>query len=114
MYETNFREINKKVIDLVINAGSNASMLHDIEFAFYGNPENLEVAKINLLNMGYFEITDQSDRIDDLIVHKKMQLDLDIISNEVMLMLDIAREHGINYDGWSTYPVLDKIEHENH
>lgn len=107
------RELNKKVIDLVTNAGSNVNALHDIEFAFYGNPENLINIKSEILAMGYIEITDQSDNIDDLIVSKKMPLDLDIISDEVLKMIDMAKEFGINYDGWSTYPVLDKAKHEN-
>lgn len=101
----NLREQNKLIIDSLIKVGSNIEKLHGVEFAFYGNVIDLAKLKDYLLSIGFFEVINQSDNPEDLIVSKKMPIEIDLISNEELKMIDLAKEFCVNYDGWSTYPV---------
>lgn len=96
---------NKNIIDMVIGAGADTEKPHIIEFSFYGDISKLGEIKRNLLSLGYIEVLGQSENIDDLTVSRNLSLDIDLISNEELRMIDIAKEFGVSYDGWSTYPV---------
>lgn len=96
-------ENNKQIINALTQAGSMFEKEHLIEMAFFGNWEKMNLLKDKLTIDGYEQILGQTDQM--LVVSKWFKLNLEEMNNLTDKMEILAKEYGVGFDGWSTYPV---------
>ena len=96
-------EENQKIIDFGIQRGDNPEKEHLIELAFLGNWNKMNLLKDKLLKEGYEQVLGQTDTM--LVMSKGFRLNLEEVNNLTDKMEALAKEYGVEFDGWSTYPV---------
>ena len=100
----NQKEASKFILeDMEKMEGPNFIKDHFIELAFYGDWNKMNTLKEVLIKDGYEQILGQTDQM--LIMGKWLKINFDIISILIDEMNSIAKEHGVEFDGWSSYPV---------
>ncbi len=97
------RENNKQIIDALTQAGSKTDKEHPIELAFFGDWKKMNLLKDKLISDGYEQVLGQTDQM--LVVSKWLKLDLNEINNLTDKTEMLAKQFGVGFDGWSTYPV---------
>ncbi|MDM5063083.1 ribonuclease E inhibitor RraB [Aeromonas salmonicida] len=105
-------EINKKIIQALIDAGSDPNKPHPLEHHFNCySPDSLKdlIAKGESLGYRAANIGDNVHEgthywYGDLI--KEAALDIKTINDETSLMLKLANKFSADYDGWGT-PVVE-------
>ena len=106
----NWQEFTEDTIAALLEDGSDPDAEYTIEHHFYDKDfaklENLAVA---LFKLGY-EVTDaeevefedgSSAWVFDAI--REQSLDTDSIVADAIKLEDLAKKHGVEYDGWGTY-----------
>jgi len=105
-------EMNTKTIQALIDAGSDPNKPHPLEHHFYcDNPDSLKALMAKGESLGY-RVANLGDNVHegthywygDLI--KETALNLKVIDEEKSLMLKLAREFDVDYDGWGS-PVVE-------
>lgn len=98
--EYGWQEINNQLVLAQLKQhGSNPEKEHFIEHALVGDPIKLEELKVKLIVEGY-EIIHHND--DWLEVGIRSLPDLYEITGQSYFLMEIAKEHGVEYDGWQT------------
>lgn len=93
-------DFDQSVIDQLVKAGSDFKREHVIEYAFYGEWDRMNKIGATLVPQGYAEDRKQSDKM--LVMTKPLKLTLISIKEEILKMEKLAREYGVEFDGWST------------
>lgn len=90
---------NRKVIDQLVAASSDVSKIHTLDYVFSGSSENIEKLIPLLKERGY-----ENERLDqdtgNLLIDKKMVVDLFEINNETYEVYQICEELDVVCDGW--------------
>jgi regulator of RNase E activity RraB len=93
---------NRRVIQALLEAGSNPERPHPLEHAFRGPPENLKKIAAALEADGFSRMSFEGDF---LVLSKPSPLDLDEISRLTDALEGFSASVGAEYDGWGT-PVV--------
>ncbi|GHF77384.1 ribonuclease E inhibitor RraB [Thalassotalea marina] len=99
-----------ELIDALIEDGTNEEVHHTIEHHFSSvDFDMLEKAAIAAFKMGYDVEEPEEAELEDgskvfaFDIITEQPLEPEIIKDETKLMFDMAKQHGVEYDGWGTY-----------
>ncbi len=95
---------NRRVVDNLLDAGSNPENEHSLEFVFRGEPSRLQKLRDELRQRGYEEI-ESTTPLDPLVMAKKLVLDLERICQEDSKNEELSVEFGVELDGWGAAVV---------
>ena len=103
-------EHTESLISALIEDGSNEEVHHTIEHHFSSADfELLEKAAIAAFKMG-LEIeepeeaeTETGEKVFAFDIITEQALEFDIIMDETKVMFELAKQCGVEYDGWGTY-----------
>jgi regulator of RNase E activity RraB len=96
---------DRRVIQGLLEAGSNPEKPHALEFVFNGDEEGLRQAARNLQKRGYVPLSPPDFSSGQVVMVKKMALDEEAILAESQAHKELAEEYGIEYDGWGAEVV---------
>lgn len=103
-------EHTEQLIQALIDDGTNEDVHHVIEHHFSSDDfERLEKAAINAFKMGFDveepeeAVLETGEKIYAFDIITEQPLDEDIIFTETKSMIELAKVHKIDYDGWGTY-----------
>jgi hypothetical protein len=99
MTEPSDNDVTAQIIDRACAGGLKRGQSYPIEFAFFGDLNQLHQLRTEMLAAGYNEDTPQSD--DMLIVVRPLPFDLDHIRAAKAKMEALAKKYGVTFDGWS-------------
>lgn len=94
---------DQRVIQGLLEAGSDPSKPHALEFVFTGDEQSLRQVAQKLRAQGYAPAP--ADAPGQIIMVKKMLLDEDEIIAESRANRALADEHEVEYDGWGAEVV---------
>ncbi len=95
---------DRRVVDGLIEHGSDPEKTHDLEFTFGGETDALTSTKPALEKRGYTQLS-FDEAANSLVMVKTMTLDVNLIWEESMANLELAKTNTISYDGWGAVPV---------
>lgn len=90
---------DRHVVENLIKNGSDPAKEHELEFVFVGGDVALKQAKQRLLSRGYVAPAGKADA-GQLIMVRKLPLDLNQILQESLANQRLAEEVKVEYDGW--------------
>ncbi len=95
---------DRRVVDSLVEAGSDASKPHSLEFVFRGGAEALRQMQEKLAARGYstLELSPAESR---LIMARSMPLELGAIFQESLSHQQDCQSLGLEYDGWGALVV---------
>lgn len=94
---------DSRVIHSLTEAGTDPEKEHALEFVFQGDPAALDQVRCLLEARNYTSldgVVSKLEKSDEIILVKKMKLDLRAITSESLRLAQLAEEHGVRYDGW--------------
>jgi hypothetical protein len=96
--------MDRRVVDNLVKAGSDASKAHSLEFVFRGTQLALQEMQTVLSGRGYalLEFVPEESR---LIMAHCMPLDVDEIFRESVAHHELCGRLGVEYDGWGALAV---------
>lgn len=101
---------SKRLIDELIEDGSNDEVDHTIEHHFASSDfELLEKAAIAAFKMGYDveepeeAVLETGEKVFAFDIITEQPLDHDILADETEKMYQLAKQCQVDYDGWGTY-----------
>ncbi|WP_050030806.1 DUF695 domain-containing protein [Verrucomicrobium sp. BvORR034] len=91
--------LDRRVVDNLVEAGSDASKLHSLEFTFRGEQSALQEMQTVLATRGYtlLEFSVEESR---LVMAHGMALDVSDIFSESVAHHELCKRLGVEYDGW--------------
>jgi hypothetical protein len=92
-------DVTALMIDQACANGLKRGQSYPIEFAFFGDRDQLDQLRTEMLASGYKEDTSQTDEM--LIVVRPLPFELDHIRSAKAKMLALAIKYGVAFDGWS-------------
>lgn len=95
---------DRRVVDSLIESGSNPSLPHSLEFVFVGAEGKLAELKALLEQRGY-TLIDLDKEEQRLVMAFLTPLDLDAIFTESLYHSKVTEELGLEYDGWGALSV---------
>jgi hypothetical protein len=95
---------DRRVVDNLIKSGSNPSQEHSLDFLFIGDQLRLMRLKQELIARGYVESKSPTPP-RQLLVVKKLPLDLDLIYSQSIENHRLCNELGVQFDGWGAAVV---------
>ncbi len=106
----NWREISEDIVESLLEDGSNPDVLYEVEHHFVSEQfAQLEKAAVAAFNAGFdveepaeLELEDGS-KVWSFDVVVESELDADVIMEDVDKLIAIAKDTGVEYDGWGTY-----------
>ena len=115
----NWQEFTEDTISALLEDGSDPDALYTVEHHFYDNDFNkLEKLAVELFKLGY-EVTDAEEVefedggsawVFDAI--REQSLEIAPIVADAIKLEELAKKHGVEYDGWGTYFEGDEDEFE--
>jgi hypothetical protein len=96
--------LDRRVVDRLIKGGSNPNKEHSLEFVFRGDRSRLQTLRSALVHRGYVEIGSRTPP-DELVMAKRLPLDLGRIYSESVENRRHCEELGIEFDGWGAAVV---------
>ena len=115
----NWQEFTEDTISALLEDGSDPDALYTVEHHFYDNDFNkLEKLAVELFKLGY-EVTDAEEVefedggsawVFDAI--REQSLEIAPIVADAIKLEQLAKKHGVEYDGWGTYFEGDEDEFE--
>ena len=90
---------DRRVVDNLIKNGSDAEKIHELDFVFDGNKEQLEKLKQHLVSNGYINAK-FSKNGNQLEITKKMILDLNNVQEESRSNRFLCSKYGAEFNGW--------------
>jgi regulator of RNase E activity RraB len=96
---------DRDVVQNLIEAGSNPKKAHALEFVFHGQVPELKKMLTALEERGYKTLRGIDAVAEELVVAKKMKLDVDAIYAESLAHQELADAHEAVYDGWGAAVV---------
>ncbi|MBN8420508.1 MAG: DUF695 domain-containing protein [Verrucomicrobia bacterium] len=90
---------DRRVVDHLVEAGSDPSKPHSLEFVFRGEPSGLQQMQVALTAKGYslLELSGEENR---LVMARSMSLDVGEIFRESLSHRRECQRLNIEYDGW--------------
>jgi|SRR5579863_7842221 len=95
---------DQRVVDNLIRSGSNPKREHSLDFLFLGEQARLQRLKQELDVRGYVD-SGSATQPDQLLMVKKLPLDLDLIFSESLENQRLCAEQGVQFDGWGAAVV---------
>lgn len=95
---------DRRMVDNLIQAGSDVSKPHDLEFLFVGETDRLEQMSARLTERGYHLIKLDTEE-KQLTMAKPMLLDVDTIWRESLHHAQASEELELNFKGWESQIV---------
>jgi regulator of RNase E activity RraB len=96
---------DEQVVSNLLEAGSDPEKEHALEFFFEGAPAALKEVEAALLERGYERPAKSDSGPDQLMMVKRMRLELAEIFDESLANQRLAQEHGVECDGWGAEVV---------
>ncbi|MGE3805117.1 MAG: DUF695 domain-containing protein [Gemmataceae bacterium] len=96
---------NNKVVDGLIESGSDPDKDHELEFVFIGEPAGLQLTFSKLLARGYTPAGALDFAAGEIVMVKLMPLDRQAIFDEALAHRQLAEECGVEYSGWGAAVV---------
>ena len=91
---------DRRVVQKLIEAGSDPTKAHELEFVFNGEERGLRLAARDLQGRGYVPQSTLDFASGQVVMVKSMPLDEDAIFGETRIHNSLAEKYGIEYDGW--------------
>lgn len=95
---------DQRTVEQLVEAGSDPSQEHALEFVFFGSGEALAAVARALRERGYTRPAEAPPEEGTLVMVKRLPLDLDAISAESEANDELADAHGADFDGWGAAP----------
>lgn len=95
---------DRRVVDGLIESGSDPAKEHSLEYAFTGQQADLKRLRDALVGRGYSD-QEPSTQSDQLVMVKKLTLDLSQIFAESLENKKLCDEMGVDFDGWGSCVV---------
>jgi regulator of RNase E activity RraB len=95
---------DRRVVDNLIKSGSDPQKEHSLEFVFRGDKAQLKRLAQELTPRGYLEV-DSPESADQIVMAKKLSLDLQHVWSESLENQRLCEEFGVEYDGWGANVV---------
>ena len=95
---------DRRVVDGLIEAGSSPEKEHSLEFVFVGDQSKLQRLRHELGVRGYVDFGSPASP-DQLVMVKKLPLDLGQIYSESLKNRRLSDETGVAFDGWGAAVV---------
>ena len=95
----------QRVIDNLIDSGSNPELPHTLEYCFQGNPQSLKTLIEALTKKGYRLLENQSTEQGQVVLSISMPLNPYEIREESNANEDLAQQLGVILDGWGASVV---------
>ncbi|HTN74330.1 MAG TPA: DUF695 domain-containing protein, partial [Pirellulaceae bacterium] len=93
---------DRNVIDHLLADGSNAEILHTLEFVFTGAAPGLRQLAETLEQNGYAALHPHDFASGTIVLTKALPLDLHLVFEHSLEHLQLADSCGVEYDGWGT------------
>ena len=91
---------DRRVVDSLIESGSDPAKDHQLEFCFCGSDaDNLQTLANQLAEDGYTPVSFDEDSLT-LVMARSMALNVNTIWETSMYLIDLATTHKVEYDGW--------------
>ncbi|WP_395745688.1 DUF695 domain-containing protein [Prosthecobacter sp.] len=90
---------DRRVVDSLVASGSDPEKPHSLEFVFRGTPGGLHQMQNALAARGY-SLLDSSAEESQMIMARRMSLDVGAIFKESLSHHEECKRLGIEYDGW--------------
>jgi hypothetical protein len=90
---------DRRVVDNLIESGSDPSKPHSLEFVFLGQQSGLEQMQATLAARGY-TLVDMSPKESRLVMARSMPLEVGDIFQEGLSHREDCQRLGIEYEGW--------------
>jgi regulator of RNase E activity RraB len=94
---------DQRTVERLVEAGSDPTRVHALEFVFHGSRDGLEAVARALRERGYGD--GPSGEEGALVMIKHLPLELDAISDESDANEELANTHGVDFDGWGAAVV---------
>ncbi len=91
---------DRRVVDALIEAGSNPALEHALDFVFRGEPAALKKVSESLTARGYVQHPDENEAPEQLVMVLRIPLDLDRIFEESLANAELCDELDVEFDGW--------------
>lgn len=95
---------DQRVVDGLIQSGSNPNLEHALDFLFIGDQSRLQQLRQRLAARGYVD-SDESTPTDQLLMVKKLPLELNLIYTESLENNRLCKDLGVQFDGWGAAVV---------
>ena len=96
---------DRRVVDSLIESGSNPDKEHQLEFCFHGSSTDpLQALSDQLAKDGYTPTSFDEETLT-LVITKAMALNVNTIWETSMSLIDLATTHKVEYDGWGAEVV---------
>jgi hypothetical protein len=96
---------DRRVVQNLLDAGSDAAKPHGLEYVFNGEAGGLRKLAAALRERGYTPLGKPDFASGQVILVKRLPLDVDAICEESRANRDAAEEHGVECDGWGAEVV---------
>lgn len=108
-FSNNPIEFNKMVVESLLGDGSDPDATYTLEHHFASQDfDKLEKAAVSAYKLGYEASDAEEFETDDGLiilsfdVFTDVALDVEKINEITKQMSDLAKKHGVDYDGWGT------------
>jgi len=91
---------DRSVVDSLIENGSDPEKEHSLEFVFVGSPDGLSRVATALQDRGYDPVGKIDISSGQIVLARKLVLDLSLIVDESLSHHALAEEAEIEFDGW--------------
>ncbi len=91
---------DRRVVDALIEAGSNPALDHSLDFVFRGPAASLLQLREALAARGYVLHPDENEDPEQLVMVIRMPLDLDRIFEESLANAEHCESLDVEFDGW--------------
>lgn len=96
---------DRSVVDSLIRNGSNPEKEHSLEYVFMGQPDGLKQVAHKLRKRGYVSVGDLDFSTGQIVLAKRLALDLSLIVDESLANYRLAEDAGIEFSGWGALVV---------
>ena len=91
---------DRSVVDSLVESGSDPNKEHSLEYVFMGEPGRLKHVMQTLLQRGYESVGQLDAASGQVVLAKRMALDLSSIVDESIANHQLAEDANIEFNGW--------------
>jgi regulator of RNase E activity RraB len=96
---------DRSVVDSLVRNGSDPEKEHSLEYVFMGAPDALKHVAQALRQRGYTEVGELDFSSGQIVLAKRLILDLPLIVDESLANYRLAEGAGIEFNGWGALVV---------
>lgn len=96
---------DRNVVDSLVQSGSNPEKEHSLEYVFMGQPDGLKHVAHALRRRGYVSVGELDFSSGQIVLAKRLVLDLSMIVAESLANFRLAEDAGIEFNGWGALEV---------